>query len=89
VIAAFESGAMDVPFAPSVHNHGKILPMRDNEGYIRVFNKGNLALDEDIMDYHRSRLEERASAEGRQVCFQMVTDDIYAISKGRLVGRPR
>lgn len=89
VVAAFAAGAMDVPFAPSVHNQGKILPMRDNEGYIRVFNKGNLALDDEIMAYHRARLEERARAEGRQVCFQMVTDDIYAISKGRLVGRPR
>ncbi|MDN5279084.1 MAG: methylaspartate mutase epsilon subunit [Clostridiales bacterium] len=89
VIAAFAAGAMDVPFAPSVHNQGKILPMRDNEGFIRVFNKGNLALDDEIMDYHRGKLEERAAAEGRQVCFQMVTDDIYAISKGRLVGRPK
>ncbi len=89
IIAAFAAGAMDVPFAPSIQNHGKILPMRDNQGYIRVFNKGNLALDDEIMAYHRGKLEERASAEGRQVCFQMVTDDIYAISKGRLVGRPR
>lgn len=89
VVAAFEAGAMDIPFAPSIHNHGKILPMRDNEGYIRVFNKGNLALDDEIVAYHRARLEERAKAENRDVCFQMVTDDIYAISKGRLVGRPR
>lgn len=89
VIAAFEAGVMDVPFAPSIYNHGKILPMRDNEGYIRVFNKGNLGLDDDIMAYHRGKLEERAKAENRAVCFQMVTDDIYAISKGRLVGRPR
>lgn len=89
IVAAFETGMMDVPFAPSVHNHGKILPMRDNEGYIRVFNKGNLALSDEVMAYHREKLEERAKAEGRNVCFQMVTDDIYAISKGALVGRPR
>lgn len=89
IVAAFEAGVMDVPFAPSVYNHGKILPMRDNNGFIRVFNKGNLALSDDIMAYHREKLEERAKAEGRNVCFQMVTDDIYAISKGALVGRPR
>ena len=89
IVAAFEAGVMDVPFAPSVYNHGKILPMRDNNGFIRVFNKGNLALNDDIMAYHREKLEERAKAEGRNVCFQMVTDDIYAISKGALVGRPR
>lgn len=88
-VAAFASGAMDIPFAPSVHNHGKILPMRDNEGFIRVFNSGKLALSDEILEFHREKLEQRAAAEGRDVCFQMVTDDIYAISKGRLVGRPR
>lgn len=89
VVAAVEAGALDVPFAPAVCNHGKILPMRDNNGYIRIFNKGNMALSDEIMAYHREKLEERAKVEGRNVCFQMVTDDIYAISKGALVGRPR
>ena len=60
--------------------------MRDNDGFIRVFNKGNLALSDDVMAYHRDKLEERAKAEGRKVSFQMVTDDIYAISKGGLLG---
>lgn len=88
-IAGFAAGALDVPFAPAACNHGKILPMRDNEGFIRVFNPGGLPLSAEILDFHRARLEERARAERRQVCFQMVTDDIYAVSKGRLVGRPR
>lgn len=89
VIAAFTAGCMDIPFAPSIYNHGKVLPIRDNEGFIRVFNKGNLPLDEHILAYHSDRLAERAKAEKREISFQMVTDDIYAISKGRLVGRPR
>lgn len=88
-IAGFAAGAIDVPFAPSIYNQGKILPMRDNHGFIRIFNKGNMALSDEIMNYHREKLEERGKAEGRKVCFQMVTDDIYAISKGALVGRPR
>jgi methylaspartate mutase epsilon subunit len=88
-VAAFQAGVLDVPFAPSLHNRGKILPMRDNEGCIRMFNPGALPLDPDLLSWHRDRLEERARAEGRSVSFQMVTDDIYAISKGRLVGRPR
>lgn len=88
-VAAFEAGVLDVPFAPSVYNHGKIIPMRDNEGFIRIFNKGNLPLTEEIMNYHYQRLMARARAEGRVISFEMVTDDIYAISKGKLVGRPR
>jgi methylaspartate mutase epsilon subunit len=88
-VAGFEAGVLDVPFAPSLHNKGKILPMRDNEGCIRVFNKGAVPFDPDIAAWHKERLDERGRAEGRKVSFQMVTDDIYAISKGRLVGRPR
>lgn len=88
-VAAFEAGVLDVPFAPSIYNHGKIIPMRDTEGFIRIFNKGNLPLTEEIMNYHHQRLMERARAEGRVISFEMVTDDIYAISKGKLVGRPK
>ncbi len=89
VVRAFADGLMDVPFAPSIYNRGKVLPMRDNEGFIRVFRKGALPFSAEIQEYHRARLDERARAERRPVSFQMVTDDIYAISKGRLIGRPR
>ena len=34
-------------------------------------------------------IEERAKAENRKASFQMVVDDVYAIGKGRLVGRPK
>ncbi len=89
VVAAFAAGVLDVAFAPSVHCHGRILPMRDNEGFIRIFNRGAIPFDADLVAYHRERLEERAKAEGQKISFQMVTNDIYAISKGQLVGRPR
>jgi len=88
-VAAFEAGVLDVPFAPSVHNRGRVLPMRDDEGCIRLFNTGALPFDAETAAFHRERLEQRGRTEGRAVSFQMVTDDIYAISKGRLVGRPR
>jgi methylaspartate mutase epsilon subunit len=89
VVAAFEAGVLDVAFAPSVHCHGRVLPMRDNEGFIRIFNRAAIPLDADLVAYHRERLEARAKAEGQKISFQMVTNDIYAISKGQLVGRPR
>jgi len=89
IVRAFAGGLLDVPFAPSIYNRGKVLPVRDNEGYIRLFAKGNLPLGEDILSFHKERLQERSKAEARPVTFQMVTDDIYAISKGKLIGRPR
>jgi methylaspartate mutase epsilon subunit len=89
VVAAFEAGVLDVAFAPSIHCRGRLLPMRDNEGFIRIFNRAAIPFDADLVAYHRERLEERAKAEGQKISFQMVTNDIYAISKGQLVGRPR
>ena len=86
---AFEAGTLDVPFAPSLYNRGKVLPVRDNEGFVRILQSGNLALSDDVLAYHRERIAERARAEGRDASFHMVTDDIYAISNGALVGRPR
>jgi len=88
-VRAFEAGVIDVPFAPSIHNRGKLLPIRDNLGAIRVFQPGNVPLDKTILEFHNKQVAARASAEGRRPSFQMVIDDIYAISKGRLVGRPR
>jgi methylaspartate mutase epsilon subunit len=89
VCRGVEAGVLDVPFAPCRANAGLMLPARDNNGAIRVLNMGNLPFGQDLKDFHRAKIEERAKAEKREVSFQMVIDDVYAIGKGRLVGRPR
>jgi methylaspartate mutase epsilon subunit len=89
VCRAVEAGVLDVPFAPCRYNAGLMLPCRDNNGAIRILNPGNLPFDKEILDFHRAKIEERAKAEGREASFQMVVDDVYAIGKGRLVGRPK
>ncbi|MDR4968374.1 MAG: hypothetical protein RG740_02015, partial [Acholeplasmataceae bacterium] len=88
-IKAFELGVIDVPFAPSKQNMNKILPARDNEGCVRILEFGNLGMTQDIKEFHKSKLDERAKAEGRPITFQMTVDDIYAVSNGQLIGRPK
>lgn len=88
-IKAFELGVIDVPFAPSKQNQNKVLPARDNEGSVRILEFGNLAMSQDIKDFHKAKLDERAKAEDRPITFQMTVDDIYAISRGELIGRPQ
>lgn len=88
-IRAFESGVLDIPFAPSRYNAGKLLPARDNDGAIRVFHPGNIPFTAELREFHDQKIKERAAYEGRKPSFQMVTDDVYAISKGKLVGRPK
>lgn len=87
-VLAFESGVLDVPFAPAACNAGKILPVRDNTGAIRVLEAGAVPLPKDILDLHHDYVAERARFEGRQPTFQMVVDDINAVSHSKLIGRP-
>lgn len=88
-IRSFEAGVIDIPFAPSQYNLGRVIPARDNEGAVRFLDHGNLPFNEDIIAFHKSKMEQRSKCEKRAVSYQMVIDDIYAISKGRLVGRPK
>lgn len=87
-VRAFQAGVIDVPFAPSRINAGKIMPARDNQGAVRLLDTGALPFTEEIKAYHRDKIKERARFEGREVSFQMAIDDVYAISRSRLVGRP-
>ena len=84
-----QAGVVDVPFAPCRYNAGLMLPCRDNDGAVRILNMGNLPFTQDLKDFHAAKIDERAKAENRKASFQMVVDDVYAIGKGRLVGRPK
>ncbi len=88
VINAFEQGILDIPFAPSKYNKGDVLPARDNDGAIRILSFGNLPFNDEIKNYHTLKLKERAKTENRDISFAMCVDDIYAVSRGELVGRP-
>ena len=87
-VKAFETGVIDIPFGPSQYNAGKMLPARDNNGFIRYLEFGNIPFSKDLKDFNHAALQERADFEKREIEFQMTIDDIFAVSRGRLVGRP-
>lgn len=89
VCRGVEAGVLDVPFAPCRFNAGKMLPCRDNDGAVRILEIGNLPFSKELIDFHKEKIEQRAKTEKRKASFQMVIDDVYAIGKGRLVGRPK
>ncbi|HHX81227.1 MAG TPA: methylaspartate mutase subunit E [Acholeplasmataceae bacterium] len=87
VVEAFRNGIIDVPFAPSKYNVGKLLPARDNEGNIRILEFGNVGFNEEIKAFHKNKIKERAKSEGRNADFQLTISDVYAVGNGKLVGR--
>lgn len=88
-VKAFEMGILDIPFAPSKYNRGQMMPARDNSGAIRYLMFGNLPFSAAIKDLNREKLAQRAAYEKRGVSFQMTVDDIYAVGRGSLIGRPQ
>lgn len=88
IVKAFEQGVLDVPFAPSIYNAGKMMPARDNVGKVRYLSLGNVPLSKELAEFNLAQLEERGGFEGRPVTFQMTVDDIFAVGKGTLIGRP-
>lgn len=87
-VKGFQAGIIDIPFAPSKYNNGKMMPARDNNGAVRYLKFGNVPFTKDIMNFNMKKLEERAKYENREVGFQMTIDDIFAVGKGVLIGRP-
>lgn len=87
-VKAFEQGVIDIPFGPSKYNIGRMMPARDNNGAVRYLLTGNIPFTKELIDFNREQLEKRASFEGREVGFDMTVDDIFAVGKGRLIGRP-
>jgi methylaspartate mutase epsilon subunit len=88
-VRSLAAGVLDVPFAPSRCTKGAIMPARDKDGAIRFLETGNLPFSQEVKGFHRSKLAERGRLENRDPGFRMVIDDIYAISKGMLVGKSR
>lgn len=88
-VKGFEMGIIDVPFAPSKYNAGKMMPARDNNGAIRYLKFGNLPFTQELKNFNIKKLEDRAKFENREISFQMTIDDIFAVGKGVLIGRPQ
>ncbi len=87
-VKGIEMGVIDIPFGPSKYNYGKMMPARDNNGAVRYLRVGNIPFTKELIDFNREKLEERGKFENREVGFSMTVDDIFAVGKGKLIGRP-
>lgn len=87
-VKGIEQGVIDIPFGPSKFNAGKMMPARDNNGAVRYLMTGNIPFTQDLIDFNKAKLAERGTFESREVGFQMTVDDIFAVGKGKLIGRP-
>jgi methylaspartate mutase epsilon subunit len=86
IIKGFESGILDVPFSPSVHNLGKAITARDLTGAVRFLEVGKLPFSKDITDFHsecmRARLKFAAIPWKER--HKIVEEDVLALPRGKI-----
>lgn len=84
-IRAVEEGVLDHPFAANRAAKGLVMCIKDGEGAIRYLETGNLPFTPEIIEYHREKIKEREQKKGKNIGFDDVINDLYAVSKGILV----
>ena len=55
-VEAFRTGVLDIPFAPSDSNAGVLMPVRDNNGAVRLLETGMTPLPEDVVHFHKEAI---------------------------------
>ena len=83
-VAAFDQGALDVPFSTSRHARDLVVCMRDCEGAIRFKDPGKLPLSPQTLGYNRQKLPQ--VADGLPLVHRM-QEDINYFNGGRGMAR--
>lgn len=85
VVQAFRHGFLDVPFSPSIHNRGEVVTARDAEGAVRFLSTGQLQLDRELKDFHRSKMQDRLHTNGQLLTetqnYLLVETDVLQIAR--------
>lgn len=87
IVKSFQEGVLDIPFAPSVHNRGKVMTARDCEGAVRFLRFGSLPFDADLKSFHTDKMNDRRRQEGLLVEGKtdnvLVERDVLRIARGQ------
>lgn len=80
-VRACEAGVMDIPWSPSRFVRSRVLPARDDDGYLRILDPGAMPIPREVMEYHEERLRRRAEREGVAYGDDLAVTSVYEISE--------
>jgi methylaspartate mutase epsilon subunit len=81
VVRGVAQGYLDVPFAPSLWNAGRALPVRDASGAVRLADPGGLPLPRHVLERHRQLVAGRGAAVDGQI-EQLIEYDVLRVARG-------
>jgi methylaspartate mutase epsilon subunit len=85
---AIEAGMLDSTWSSNMNVKDRVLGVRDARGACRYLDFGNLPFSKEIKDFHREKVAEREKAEGKKIDYHAMVRDLWAFSKGKIVGIP-
>lgn len=62
-VRACAAGTLDIPWSPNRYVKSRIMPARDADGAIRIFDAAGVPIPKDVMEVHHERLRKRAERE--------------------------
>lgn len=80
-VNACEAGVMDIPWSPNNYMNSRVMPARDGDGYLRMFDCGDMPISKDVMDYHHERLRLRAEKENVPFDHELAVSSVYELSE--------
>ena len=81
LVKGVEAGWIDTMLTPWQPAKRKVRLMRDDERAQRYWDPGDLPLPQEVIDYHRQKLEKRAKREGKELSFDMLVKDLTFASE--------
>lgn len=89
-VRACEAGVMDIPWTPNNYLKSRVMPARDADGYLRIFDRGDMPIPADVMEYHHEKLRMRAERDNIPFDHELAVSSVYELSEGldRLIPFP-
>jgi len=80
-VRAFASGILDIPWSPNQQVKSRVLPARDADGYIRIYDAGDMPIPRDILEYDEERLRRRSELEHIPYDHDLAVTSVYELSE--------
>jgi len=77
---AVKGGVLDDSFSGWKGTYGKVMPIRDAEGAVRWYDRGNLPLPKEVIEYQNKKLAEREKRLGRKLGVDILVQDLFCAS---------
>jgi methylaspartate mutase epsilon subunit len=80
-VRAFEAGVLDIPWSPNRYVKSRVLPARDVDGYLRIFDPGLMPFPKDVLSFHEQRLRQRAQRERRAYDHELAVSSVTELAE--------